>query len=690
MNQLVQTLIEDIKPKIVAIYGGGFKPPTKGHFTVVEQTLQEYPEIDELIIYVGAGVRDGITQSQSLKIWELYSKYLPSKVKIEPVIAPVKAIMDYSKEHPEDKVYWILGAREDQEEDLKDIAKRTKSIGKYPNLDVKVITTPGGISGTKTRKALMSGDKELFYSLIPDIKEREQVWDMLSQTLSENYEPLPQDAWNLQKGIVSLTKYMVDNGMNISPLPKLKVIDNDKENADKLLGYTAHYNPGTKCITLYTLNRHPKDVLRSYAHEMVHHMQNLENRLGDVNTTNTNEDGALPDIEREAYEKGNMMLRNWEDNIKAEKYLKEYKQKALTELFEKDLPNIKKVSPTEYIVGNGDDIEAKYHFRLEIPDKNVWSIHWNFTDNNTNTSSEAWKQVTATSFKVLDDFLKNTHPKSIHISGNTEAKTKLYKNYIDKLQTILNNKYEIDNSDEDKVVLRSIEEIAQSSIKKRIETLNESYEQALNYWQNGDVNSKSKIERWNSIKKKIQREVLQELYNIKSPVNEYFLDIPKFNQPKTFVDKLRESIHEITLSKDNAVEIYGGLTNGKFQVGDIIYVYDIAQVTNPYKDNGRFYNIMFYPEGTVTSIPQQGKENYIKILSTMYKVILDFAEEAEPEYIGIASLDNDDSKNYHTIYANLTDNKFNRIPGYFRKDVSLGFDTPQGKGRFVVLKRKDI
>ena len=23
------------------------------------------------------------------------------------------------------------------------------------------------------------------------------------------------------------------------------------------------------------------------------------------------------------------------------------------------------------------------------------------------------------------------------------------------------------------------------------------------------------------------------------------------------------------------------------------------------------------------------------------------------------------------------------------KDVSLGFDTPQGKGRFVVLKRKD-
>jgi hypothetical protein len=63
--------------------------------------------------------------------------------------------------------------------------------------------------------------------------------------------------------------------------------------------------------------------------------------------------------------------------------------------------------------------------------------------------------------------------------------------------------------------LKKIEEITQSSIKKRMETLNESYEQALNYWQNGDINSKSKIERWDTIKHKVKREVLQELYNIK-------------------------------------------------------------------------------------------------------------------------------------------------------------------------------
>jgi hypothetical protein len=109
---------------------------------------------------------------------------------------------------------------------------------------------------------------------------------------------------------------MLDNGMNISPLPKLKFIDNDKENADGLLGKTAYYDPLEKSITIYTLNRHPKDILRSYAHEIVHHVQNLENRLNNINTTNTNEDGALLEIEKEAYEKGNMILRNWEDDIK--------------------------------------------------------------------------------------------------------------------------------------------------------------------------------------------------------------------------------------------------------------------------------------------------------------------------------------------------------------------------------------
>jgi len=56
--------------------------------------------------------------------------------------------------------------------------------------------------------------------------------------------------------------------------------------------------------------------LRSYAHEMIHRIQDNEDRLKNITTTNTNEDGDLEELEKEAYLKGNMCFRNWEDTIK--------------------------------------------------------------------------------------------------------------------------------------------------------------------------------------------------------------------------------------------------------------------------------------------------------------------------------------------------------------------------------------
>jgi Zn-dependent peptidase ImmA (M78 family) len=103
--------------------------------------------------------------------------------------------------------------------------------------------------------------------------------------------------------------------MNIRPLPKVKFVNDDAENAQNFFGKTAYYNPNNCVIVLYTMNRHPKDVMRSYAHEMIHHMQNCDGRLGNVTTQNTNEGGDLPEIEREAYEKGNMTFRNWTDTL---------------------------------------------------------------------------------------------------------------------------------------------------------------------------------------------------------------------------------------------------------------------------------------------------------------------------------------------------------------------------------------
>jgi hypothetical protein len=121
--------------------------------------------------------------------------------------------------------------------------------------------------------------------------------------------------FNYPTMLSSLIQYMISKGMNIRPLPKVKFVKDDNENAKNFFGKTAYYDPNNRVIVLYTMDRHPKDVMRSFAHEMVHHMQNCEDRLGNIQTQNTNEDGDLPEIEREAYEKGNMTFRNWTDTL---------------------------------------------------------------------------------------------------------------------------------------------------------------------------------------------------------------------------------------------------------------------------------------------------------------------------------------------------------------------------------------
>ena len=122
--------------------------------------------------------------------------------------------------------------------------------------------------------------------------------------------------WEFEDYIKSLAKYCVEHGMNIQPMPSLNVVEDDLDNASKILGMTGYYNPTNKEITIFTAGRHPKDILRTLAHELVHHEQNLENRLHSISTTDTNADDKLSAIEDEAYLKGSRIFRHWEDQLK--------------------------------------------------------------------------------------------------------------------------------------------------------------------------------------------------------------------------------------------------------------------------------------------------------------------------------------------------------------------------------------
>ena len=117
--------------------------------------------------------------------------------------------------------------------------------------------------------------------------------------------------------IKDLTKYMYNQGLSIDPAPEIEFVE-DEDNAKNPLGKTAYYDPNNRVIVLYTTGRHPKDILRSFAHEMIHHVQNLEGRLGNIHTTNINEDDYLKSLEREAYERGNMSFRSWENSLRGD------------------------------------------------------------------------------------------------------------------------------------------------------------------------------------------------------------------------------------------------------------------------------------------------------------------------------------------------------------------------------------
>jgi len=299
VKELIQSLLEETS-NITALYPGKFKPPHKGHFGVARSLLDKADKIDIIISPVPV---DGITPKQSKSVWDLYNKLLGGRLNIIIAdVSPVKYVLDTIKNNPNDNFIAAFG---------KGDFDRYKSLVKNPKVSIYDAGTIEDLNARDFRKDLEMGQD--ISKFLPDgVSERDFI--KVFSTITENYNiPQPTDFKN---ALASLTKYMIDQGLNINPLPKLKIINSDSKNAENILGKTAHYDPNNCLITLYTLNRHPKDILRSYAHEMIHRIQDNDGRLNNVTTTNTNEDGDLQELEKEAYLNGNMIFRNWEDSIK--------------------------------------------------------------------------------------------------------------------------------------------------------------------------------------------------------------------------------------------------------------------------------------------------------------------------------------------------------------------------------------
>lgn len=97
------------------------------------------------------------------------------------------------------------------------------------------------------------------------------------------------------------------------------VFEEDKKNSKKVLGRTGGYMNEENKIHIFITGRHVKDIMRSLAHEMVHHRQNIRGEFKKAEPTTkgyAQKNPHLRKMEKEAFLKGNMLFRDWEDNYK--------------------------------------------------------------------------------------------------------------------------------------------------------------------------------------------------------------------------------------------------------------------------------------------------------------------------------------------------------------------------------------
>ena len=68
MNKLAAELVKGIlseaempRKEVVGMFGGGFKPPTVGHLEVVQQAINQNPELDKLIVSISSSISSPIS-----------------------------------------------------------------------------------------------------------------------------------------------------------------------------------------------------------------------------------------------------------------------------------------------------------------------------------------------------------------------------------------------------------------------------------------------------------------------------------------------------------------------------------------------------------------------------------------------------------------------------------------------------
>lgn len=120
------------------------------------------------------------------------------------------------------------------------------------------------------------------YELVRTQKEREELAKEKKQSVADSRKNQTMNESVMYETNTSVIDDCISftlKELGIDKRPPISFTDQRED-----IETTAYYNPNTHDIKVYTHKRALADVLRSVVHELVHHKQNLENRLNDENS----------------------------------------------------------------------------------------------------------------------------------------------------------------------------------------------------------------------------------------------------------------------------------------------------------------------------------------------------------------------------------------------------------------------
>lgn len=235
------------------------------------------------------------------KILNMHSLYFDYKMFEKSYISVCEAYEDMYKKLPQRKVLKVSAAIPMLMEEGDD---RDNSVRKCKKC--------GG-------RVLKDGKCDTCNSVIEPLTMEEDYSDENFNGIDDNKEDDEHKMFSdkLHSSIDSIFDFFRNNDVKIDPLPKICITFEKNETTDPFIP-TGCYDGEDKKITLCCSNRHIKDILRTFCHELMHHNQNLLNpenfkRLNKIGKLCDNAD--LSDMESDAYARGNVMFRKWTESF---------------------------------------------------------------------------------------------------------------------------------------------------------------------------------------------------------------------------------------------------------------------------------------------------------------------------------------------------------------------------------------